>query len=450
MLLRIFNRFQTTNQLLLLVSKRKISIKINDQSLINNEQRIDIAIFGGGIIGTSIGYFIKDNASINLGVTVFEKDPCYTRASTTLSVGGIRQQFSLPENIQMSLFTAKFLQNIQQLSILDQPIPDVAYQQKGYLTLADSQQMKILKENFLVQKKFGASLDWLNNEQLTQKFPWINCNGIDAGVFGTRNEGWFDPYRLLMAIKHKAKFLGVQFVHANVVGFHHQRDDRKKCQKVIVQYPDGNQIQIKFDIGVVCTGYDSKQLAKYLGYEQRQINLPIEPRKRYVFVFDCRNFDQNQSSIDCENHFPFLIDKSGVYCRREGRSNFICGRSPPTLVEEPEIDNLDVDYSYFDQFIHPILAERIPCFEALKIKSAWAGFYDYNHFDQNPIIGRDPFYSNIYWAAGFSGHGIQMGPAIGNAMMELILNNRFETINLDRFGWPRILENRPLKEQNIY
>lgn len=76
MLLRIFNRFQTTNQLLLLVSKRKISIKINNQSMINNEQRIDIAIFGGGIIGTSIGYFIKDNAPINLGVTVFERDPC--------------------------------------------------------------------------------------------------------------------------------------------------------------------------------------------------------------------------------------------------------------------------------------------------------------------------------------------------------------------------------------
>ncbi|OTF74487.1 FAD-dependent oxidoreductase domain-containing protein 1-like protein, partial [Euroglyphus maynei] len=384
------------------------------------------------------------NAPINLGVSVFERDPSYTRASTTLSVGGIRQQFTLPENIKMSMFTARFLQNIQQLSILDQPPPDVAYNQIGYLTLADKYQTKILKENFQIQKQNGASLEWLTNEQLAKKFPMINCNGIEAAVFGTQNEGWFDPYRLLMAMKSKARFLGAKFIHANVVGFNHDGGGSKKCEKVIIRHTDGNETNIEFDIGIVCTGYDSKQMARYLGHEHRQINFPIEPRKRYVFVFDCRDFDDN-------NYFPFLIDKTGVYCRQEGRGgNFICGRSPPTLMEEPEIDNLDVDYSYFDQFIHPILAERIPCFEALKIKSAWAGFYDYNHMDQNPIIGRDPFYSNIYWATGFSGHGIQMGPAIGRAMMELILNGRFETIDLRRFDWDRILNNRPLKEQNIY
>ncbi|KAH7636516.1 fad-dependent oxidoreductase domain-containing protein 1-like protein [Dermatophagoides farinae] len=410
---------------------------LNDKS--NN--RTDIAIFGGGIIGSSIAYFIKDKAPINLCVT-------YTRASTTLSVGGIRQQFSLPENIQLSMFTARFLQNIRQyLSILDQPPSDVAYHQMGYLTLADNHQASILWENFQIQKQYGASIEWLTNEQLSKKFPMINTNGIEAAVFGTANEGWFDPYRLLVAMKSKAKFLGTKFVHANVIGFHHDNDgSKKKCQKVIIRQPDGNEMEIMFDIGVVCTGYDSKQIAKYIGYDdiQRRINFPIEPRKRYVFVVDCRNYDPDYK-------FPFLLDKTGVYCRQESQKGiFICGRSPPTLVEEPEIDNLDVDYSFFDEYVHPILAERMPCFEALKIKSAWAGFYDYNHLDQNPIVGRDPFYSNIYWATGFSGHGIQMGPAIGHAMMELILNGRFETINLERFGWDRILNNRPLKERNIY
>jgi len=147
--------------------------------------------------------------------------------------------------------------------------------------------------------------------------------------------------------------------------------------------------------------------------------------------------------------FPLFIDPSGVYCRREGLGgNFICGKSPAPE-DEPDPSNLDVDYKFFEREIWPVLAHRVKAFENIKLVSAWAGYYDYNTLDQNPVIGKHPYYHNMIWAAGFSGHGIQMGPAVGRAVQELVLENRYLNIDLGRFGWDRIIYNKPLMEAMI-
>ena len=84
-----------------------------------------------------------------------------------------------------------------------------------------------------------------------------------------------------------------------------------------------------------------------------------------------------------------------------------------------------MDYSLFENQIWPILAERVPLFQSLKLINGWAGFYDLNLFDQNAIIGRHYHISNFYFGGnGLSGHGLQHSPAIGNALSELILDGR--------------------------
>lgn len=97
----------------------------------------------------------------------------------------------------------------------------------------------------------------------------------------------------------------------------------------------------------------------------------------------------------------------------------------------------------------PTLAERIPAFEAVKLQRAWAGHYDYNTLDQNGIIGPHPDVPNLLFANGFSGHGIQQAPATGRAIAELIVDGRFTTIDLARFGYARIREGRALTELNV-
>ena len=93
--------------------------------------------------------------------------------------------------------------------------------------------------------------------------------------------------------------------------------------------------------------------------------------------------------------------------------------------------------------------ERTPAFEELKVMSSWSGFYDYNHFDQNAIIGKHTEINNLYLSNGFSGHGLQQAPAAGLAIAELIEYNELRTLDIGKFSFERVLNNEPYFEKNI-
>lgn len=85
----------------------------------------------------------------------------------------------------------------------------------------------------------------------------------------------------------------------------------------------------------------------------------------------------------------------------------------------------------------------------MQLLSAWAGYYDYNYFDQNLIIGNHPYHRNFFVAAGSSGHGIQHSPAIGRALMEYMTDDGYKTIDLTRMSFDRIMDDAPLLERGI-
>jgi sarcosine oxidase len=175
---------------------------------------------------------------------------------------------------------------------------------------------------------------------------------------------------------------------------------------------------------------------------QAGLRLPVEPRKRYVYVIDSR-----EASADL-HRAPLTVDPSGVWFRPEGKL-FLCGLSPEESCE-PAPENLDdIDHGFFDTEVWPKLAARVPAFEGLKVVNAWAGFYDFNTLDHNAVIGPHPDLANFYFANGFSGHGAQQGAAAGRAISELVLHGAFQTLDLTRFGYTRIAASRPLLERNV-
>ena len=115
-----------------------------------------------------------------------------------MSVGGLRQQFSLPENIEMSLFGADFLRNASRiLHCEDVYTPDVNFQPHGYLFLASEEGVETMRENHYVQIECGAKVELLSAKQLKRKFPWLNTDGIAMGSYGYENEGWSKVRSLL-------------------------------------------------------------------------------------------------------------------------------------------------------------------------------------------------------------------------------------------------------------
>jgi glycine/D-amino acid oxidase-like deaminating enzyme len=393
-------------------------------------RRQRVAIVGGGAIGSAIACFLSEDAA-DFDITVIERDFTYAKASSALSASSIRQQFSSPINIRMSQFGIEFLRDIGNRLQVEEWRPDIGLVEPGYLYLASAAGEAQLRDNHRVQRAHDVEVALLAPDELRLRFPWLCVDGVALGSLGLGGEGWYDGYSVLQAFRRKAVSRGVRYLQAAGCGF--DRDGRSQnVTGVQVRQEAGNAV-IECDLAVDAGGPWAAAIASWAGIE-----LPVRARRRSVFSFTCPT-----GLPAC----PLLIDTSGIWFRPEG-DRFICGFSPPGHLDEDE-PALEVEYPAFDDFVWPALAARVPAFEAIRMKGAWAGYYEMNTFDHNAILGRHPGCGNLYFAAGFSGHGLQQAPAVGRGIAELIREGRYRSLDLSELGFDRILENRPLLERNV-
>lgn len=386
---------------------------------------VDVAIVGGGVIGWSVAFHLLEGG-FDGSVLVVEPDPSFAAGSTGRSAGGLRQQFSLPENIRMSRYGLDFIRQAPERLALDGDAPDLGFKEQGYLFLAPEEGMAALAENHAVQTAEGADVELMDRARLGQAFPWLALDDLAGGSFGRTGEGWLDPYGLMQALKKKARALGAALLEDRVVAI--ERDGAR----VAALRTEGGRTIPCGDV-VNAAGAAAGAVAALAG-----IDLPVAPKKRQVFVFDCR---------EDLGHLPLTVDPSGVYFRPEG-ANFICGKSPDPE-DDPDCWDDEIDYTLFEEVLWPTLAARVPAFEAIKMLSAWAGWYEVNTLDHNAVIGPHPEVGNLYFVNGFSGHGLQQAPAAGRAIAELIETGAFRSLDLSRFGYARIEAGEPLLERGI-
>jgi FAD-dependent oxidoreductase domain-containing protein 1 len=386
-------------------------------------ERFDVVIVGGAAIGSAVAYFLLHDLGFAGTVAVIERDPTYARAATTLSAASIRQQFSTPENIRMSRFGVAFLDGLKLRFGRD---ASVGFRAGGYLLLAGNAGRDVLAANHAIQQAEHADIALMDAAQLAARFPWLNTSDLAAGAFGRSGEGWFDAHSLLELLRRGARERGAVYLHGEVTGIERRRDHIDAATLA-----DGRRIACGTLVNAA--GPQAGGVAALAG-----VRLPVEPRKRCVFVVACR--------ADLAG-MPLIVDTTGVWARPES-SGFICGVSPPGDAD-PRAEDFDVDYDLFETTVWPALAHRVPAMEALKLLRGWAGHYDFNVLDQNAVIGPHPRVRNFIFANGFSGHGLQQAPAAGRAVAELIVHGRFVSLDLTRFGYERIAANRPLRETNV-
>lgn len=376
----------------------------------------DVVVVGGGVMGSSIAYHLKSDTAFAGTVAVIERDPSYATASSALSASSIRQQFSTPLNIHLSRFGIGFLRHAHEL--LD---VDLGLKEPGYLFLASRAGEPVLRANHAIQTGEGCAVELLDPAALKARFPWISEEGVVLASHGTANEGWFDGPALMQGFRRKARELGAVYIADEVVGFSNRN----------VTLRNGGRLKAKTI--VLAAGPWSGEVAARAG-----IALPVEPRRRSVFVFDVRELPGTT---------PLTIDPSGTWFRPEGC--FYIGGTTPVAGNDPPGAPLEVQHQEWDEIVWPTLAARVPAFEAAKVVNAWAGYYEYNTFDQNGIVGRHPEIESLIFATGFSGHGIQQSPAVGRAVAELIVHGSYRTLDLSPFGYERISAGRPIRELNV-
>ncbi len=393
------------------------------------QDRFEVIIVGGGAIGSSIAYFLARQDAFDGSVAVVEKDPTYSYCATTRSAGAIRQQFSTPENIEISKFGTSFLRSAGEDLAVGDERPDISFHEGGYLLLASEKGLPILEQNHALQISHGVEVLLLSPAEMRERFPWIEVSDLAAGSLGLSGEGWFLVHNLLTALRAKAEDLGVTYIQGEVVGI-----ERQGAAVGGVKLGDGRELRC--DAIVNAAGARAAEIAAMAGID----GFPVESHKRLIFTLEGQ---------DAIGNSPLVVDTSGVYFRPEhAAGQYICGISPP-VERDPMCDDFVVDQDIFDDLVLPNLVHRVPAFRDYKLGRSWAGHYAVNEHDHNAILGTYPEVGNFYLANGFSGHGLQQAPAVGRAISELIACGSYQTLDLSRFRFERFASGDLVHERNV-
>jgi sarcosine oxidase len=392
------------------------------------ERRADVVIVGGAIIGSSVATFLALRSDWSGRIAVVERDHTYRTASTTLSAASIRLQFSTALNIEISRFGVAFIKDLDRwLGVDGAPPPEADFVEGGYLFLATAAGMPILRANHALQREHAVDVLLLDPHALRRRFTWLRSDDLAGGSLGLSGEGWFDAHALLASFRRKARSLGVEYLDGEVVGIDHAGPRVRG-----VRLADGSRIATP--LVVDAAGPRAAEVAAMAGLE-----LPVHARKRHVYHFECRT---------AIGPTPLTILPSGVYFRPEGEA-WIAGYSPHAGESDPDTLDLEPDRGFFDDFVWPRLAERVPAFDSVRLLDTWAGHYEVNTLDHNAIIGRHPDLPGFLFANGFSGHGLQQAPAVGRGLAELIATGRYQTLDLSPLGYERVRRNEPILELNV-
>jgi glycine/D-amino acid oxidase-like deaminating enzyme len=390
----------------------------------------DVVIVGGAMYGSSVAWFLADNSDFDGSILVVERDPAYSACSTVHTNSCIRQQFSTALNVRISQFGVEFIKNFREFLGNDERVPEIPIQSYGYMYLADNESFaETLRESQRVQASCGAGTKIMSGQEIKQDYPFYNVDDIVAGSHNLVDEGYFDGGTIFDWWRRSAKERGVEYIGNEVVSMQKNSNGTRVESVTLLS---GEAVHC----GKVVNASGPRAV---LTSRMAGIEIPVEPRKRYTFIFDAEK--------PLDRDLPLTIDPSGVHMRTDG-AYYLAG-CPPDDDLAVDYDDFDQDYSIWEEKAWPAIANRIPQFEAIKLINSWAGHYAFNTFDQNAIIGPHNVVENFIFVNGFSGHGLQQSPAMGRGTSELITYGEYRSLDLLPFKFDRIERNEPFNEKAI-
>lgn len=376
-----------------------------------NEFRI--AIIGAGIVGSSIAYHLAKFGEND--VVVFEKS-YISSGSTGRCAGGIRQQWSSPNNVLLAMRSVKLFERLSEETGVD-----IEYKQGGYLVLSyDEGEAKQFEENVKMQRSLGLNVELLSPQQVKKRFEYVNVDEVLLATF-CQTDGHANPHLANFAYVRSARKLGVTILtHTAVLGvevgttwFTLHTDKGKFKARVLVN----------------AAGAYSGHVASMVG-----LKFPVESYRHQILVTESvKNF------VD-----PMIISFSGnFYVRQTKHGQFIMGQGDKD--EKPGL-NYNVTFR-FEKDLAMKMCSLLPFMRKLRVVRHWSGHYNMSP-DAQPIIGESPQLPNFYYAVGFSGHGFMLAPAVGEALAEKILFGStkhvdISDLNVDRF------ERFTVREMNV-
>jgi sarcosine oxidase, subunit beta len=332
-------------------------------------------VIGGGALGAAAAFHLR-----RLGVddvVLLERD-LLASGSTSKSAGGIRAQFADELNIRIAL---------RSLLEFEAMADEISFRQDGYLFLLDNEDdLAVFRSALELQRSLGVPSVELSAGEVRTLLPQLELGDVVAATYCER-DGYATPeavvqrYARGLDVRQRCAAVGIDVDAGRVRG---------------VETTDG---YIPTEVVVCCAGVWSREVGALAGVE-----LPVEGEARRMWY----------TPVDggLPERVPLTIDFStGFYFHREGPGLAFGGR---------------------DEEVFEAAARRLPVLAELPVQSSWWGYYDVSP-DWNALVGEAPHVSRFLYATGFSGHGFQQAPAVGEHLAELVVG-REPTLDLSAFS----------------
>lgn len=357
---------------------------------------------GGGIVGAAALYYLAELGCDRM--LLLERDTLGS-GSTGHCAGGVRTLFSDELNVRIGLESIRRLQRFE--SEVGEPLDLKLW---GYLfLLTDPADVGQFEAAIELQRRYGIDSRLLSATEAHERVPQLAVDDVLAAAF-CPFAGYVTPELVVQGYVRRATEHGARV--------------EQSCPARRIVLDDGRVVGVETPNGVIETervicaaGVWSRELAATAG-----VDLPVEPERRWMFF--------TEDAPDFPRELPLTIDFStGFYFHREGGALAFGGR-------QQSLEQLA-----------PFAVHRVPSLETIGVRSSWWGYYELSP-DHNAIVGAAEAPSGLFYATGFSGHGFQQGPLIGEHLAELALGLE-PTFDLTPFSLDRFADGNERTEQHV-
>jgi FAD-dependent oxidoreductase domain-containing protein 1 len=388
-------------------------------------QTADVVLIGGGIIGASIAYHLRQDGFAGR-ILVIERDTTYARAATPMSLGGVRQLYGVPCNIRLARYSLEFYERFDEVMSGGWGRAQAHFHQRGYLLLLDDQNRDAWFRRYEVQRQLGVEVEVLPPGQVHELFPHLYMGDVSYALFSQR-DGYVNPRGALQGFVERSRELNCTWLQDEVIGFAPASGQTFNVQSRM----SGD---ISTPAVVIVSGAWAQHVAGLAG-----ISLPVQPVRRQACYVTLANPPGYK--------LPMVIDRSNVHFRHDTETDnhllvsYIIRDEPPGF-------NFDWDSAQFEAHILPTLRRRLPACGDIQLQRGWAGHYAVTP-DENFILGQHPELPGLFMATGCSGHGVMLAPAIGKVLSEAIRLRRYETLDATPYRLGRFATGELISDPQI-
>lgn len=372
----------------------------------------DVVIIGGGVTGASLAFHLARRGVRR--VVVLERH-FLASGGTGRSVGILRQLYPTPETSRMVLHSLRVFQHFGELVG-----GEAAYVQCGAIIAVAAGQRAALERTLALQRALGIRAQLLAPEEIHELDPRIDPFAVGAAVFEPES-GYGDPTGVTQGYAEAARALGVRIEQMSEVVAIRTEGDR------VAGVATGAGEEIATRVVVNAAGLWSNRVAAMVG-----LRLPIVVGRHPVFIV--------KRAPDFGQPHPVYLDlASGTYLRPETGELTLTGSLDDDETQhpmDPEALGADVEFAEVARSLEKA-ARVMPALEGAGYQRGYAGAFDITP-DWMPILDETPV-RGFYVAAGMSGHGFKLSPAVGHLMADLITTGTssladLRAFRLDRFA----------------